>query len=521
MTAATELDRLLATVVEGGYCIGCGACAALPGSALKIEMDEFGRLQARLGDGVGVEGAAGSRSPTETAAPAVSGVVAADLPYRAVCPFSGEGTDEDAIAAERFATAPERDSRIGSWSRIWVGHVAEDGYRERGAAGGMGGWFLTELLRRDLVDAVIHVAATTDGDRLFRYRISRTADEVAGGSRSAYYPIELSEVLQTVRETPGRYALVGIPCFITSVRLLARADPVLAERIRVCLGLFSGHLKSTAFGELMAWQLGVPPVELQRVDFRTKLADRPANRYGMTVEGTQGTVSGPIDGLTGREWGQGFFKYKACDYCDDISAEAADVAIGDAWLPGYNQDPKGTNVVVVRNPELVELFETAIADGRLRLEPLSADDVVRSQAGAFRHRREALPDRLAAADERGEWRPPKRLAAAPGPPQVRALNAARERLRERSHTAMAEARQAGSLEVMRELMAGDLAAYEAINRQRKPGAAGAGKPAGPGKPASPGTGIGPGTENAPGSGSSTGGLGRLVRGLTSRVRRER
>lgn len=498
MTGATELDRLLATVVDGGFCIGCGACTALPGSALKVEMDEFGQLQARL------------------AAPD-SGVAApspAELPYRAVCPFAGVGSNEDAIAAERFWAAPQRDSRIGSWSRIWVGHVAEDGYRQRGAAGGMGGWFLTELLRRDLVDAVIHVAATTDGDRLFRYRVSRTADEVAGGSRSAYYPIELSEVLQTVRETPGRYALVGIPCFITSVRLLAGADPVLAERIRVCLGLFSGHLKSSAFGELMAWQLGVPPTELQRVDFRTKLADRPANHYGMTVEGSHEAVSGPIDGLIGREWGQGFFKYKACDFCDDISAEAADVAIGDAWLPGYSQDPRGTNVVVIRNPDLVELFESAVTDGRLALESLSADDVVRSQAGAFRHRREALPDRLAAADERGEWRPTKRLAAAAGPPPMRALNAARERLRDHSHTAMAEARRAGSLDLMRELMADDIAAYEQINRQRKPGMAAPGKVPGPGKATRPGKGSGPGTA------SPTTSLGRLVRRLSSRVRRE-
>lgn len=513
MTA--DLDRLLATVVDGGYCIGCGACAALPESALRIEMDEFGRLQATLAVGMQPPNVTGSASPSgDMASPPP------ELPYRAVCPFSGEGANEDAITAERFASAPERDSRIGSWSRIWVGHVEEDGYRARGAAGGMGGWFLTELLRRDLVDAVIHVTATTEGDRLFRYRISRTPDEVSGGSRSAYYPIQMSEVLRTVREAPGRYALVGIPCFITSVRLLARADPVLAERIRVCLGLFSGHLKSTAFGDLMAWQLGVPPIELQSVDFRTKLADRPANRYGMTVEGAHGTVSGPIDGLTGREWGQGFFKYKACDYCDDISAESADVAIGDAWLPGHSQDPRGTNVVVVRNPDLVELFESAIAGGRLALEPLSADDVVRSQAGAFRHRREALPDRLAAADERGEWRPPKRLAAASGAPEVRALNTARERLRDRSHTAMAEARRAGILELMRELMPDDIAAYEEVNRQRKPGAAGSGKAAARGS-GTTGTGMPGRSASDSGPNSPAAGLGRLVRGLTSRVRRER
>jgi len=95
----------------------------LPGSALKIDMDEFGRLQARLVNG------AGQATAARTASDSGSERTPAELPYRAVCPFSGVGADEDAIAAERFAAAPERDPRIGSWSRIWVGHVTEDGYR--------------------------------------------------------------------------------------------------------------------------------------------------------------------------------------------------------------------------------------------------------------------------------------------------------------------------------------------------------------------------------------------------------
>jgi hypothetical protein len=99
---------------------------------------------------------------------------------------------------------------------------------------------------------------------------------------------------------------------------------------------------------------------------------------------------------------------------------------------------------------------------------------------------------------------------------MRALNAARERLRDHSHTAMAEARGAGSLDVMRERMAGDIAAYEQIIGQRKPGGTGRGRAIGPGK----GSSIPPGNPLKE-TESPAAGLGRLVRGLTSRVRRER
>ena len=32
------------------------------------------------------------------------------------------------------------------------------------------------------------------------------------------------------------------------------------------------------------------------------------------------------------DWGMGIFKLGACDYCDDIVGETADISFGDAWL---------------------------------------------------------------------------------------------------------------------------------------------------------------------------------------------
>ena len=39
-------------------------------------------------------------------------------------------------------------------------------------------------------------------------------------------------------------------------------------------------------------------------------------------------------------WEYGYFKYKACDFCDDIFAECADITVGDAWLSRYKKDGK-------------------------------------------------------------------------------------------------------------------------------------------------------------------------------------
>jgi hypothetical protein len=110
------------------------------------------------------------------------------------------------------------------------------------------------------------------------------------------------------------------------------------------------------------------------------------------------------------DWGAGFFQSPACDACDDVVAETADVAFGDAWVEPHASEPRGTNVVVVRAPAVLALIEAARADGRLALAPVSADFVAQTQAAGLRHRREGLAYRLT---WRWRWRglqPVKRVA---------------------------------------------------------------------------------------------------------------
>jgi len=113
-------------------------------------------------------------------------------------------------------------------------------------------WTLAELLKKGIVAAVAHVVPT-DEERRFAYRPSRTEQEVAEGAKSRYYPVEMSRIFEHIRAEPGRYAVVGVPCFIKAIQLLRRAEPLLQERIVVTLGLFCGHMKSARMLESFAW----------------------------------------------------------------------------------------------------------------------------------------------------------------------------------------------------------------------------------------------------------------------------
>lgn len=336
-----------------------------------------------------------------------------------VSPNFNKDTDESEVAKKLYSDIPgiKHNEQLGYYLDTYVGYVKEGDYRKNASSGGLGTWIFAELFNKDLIDGVIHVKENTSdtSDVLFKYDISRTIDEIAEGAKTRYYPVELSEVLELVKDNPGRYAIIGIPSFIYAVRLLQEYDPIFKERIVYTIGLLCGHQKSTKFAEYMGWQVGIKPGDLEKIDFRYKLEDRPASNYGIRmtglVDGERKTIIKPKDELLGQDWGLGIFKVYASDYIDDVMNETADITIGDAWIPPYNQDPKGTNVVIVRDPVIQNILLDGTKEGRLSLEEVDKDLILKSQAAHFRHNRDELKYRLQKKDRSQQWRPKKRVDA--------------------------------------------------------------------------------------------------------------
>ena len=241
------------------------------------------------------------------------GTAEPSVAFARTCPFSPHAANEDTIAAARYPQAPLADGRVGRFEAAYVGHVEEGTFRAGGSSGGMVSWVAAELLASGAVDGVAHVIPTlpdASGAPFFRYRISRTLEDVREGAQSRYYPVDLAAVLAEIRAAPGRYAVVGVPCFIKAMHLLRAEDPIIAERVTHLLGLFCGHMKSAHFVDSFAWQLGAPINEVRAVDYRRKDPGRPANWYTAHLTLADGSARGKdwwhlADG----DWGAGFFQY--------------------------------------------------------------------------------------------------------------------------------------------------------------------------------------------------------------------
>jgi hypothetical protein len=125
----------------------------------------------------------------------------------------------------------------------------------------------------------------------------------------------------------------------------------------------------------------------------------------------------------------------------------------------------GTNILVVRHPEIATLLDEGAQDGQVHLERLAADRIAQSQRGGLQHRREGLAYRLAMAQRDGRWVPARRVAPSLDiPPRRKRIYRVRLALADESHTAFAAARAAGDLSQFFVRMAPLIKRYQALYR---------------------------------------------------------
>lgn len=328
---------------------------------------------------------------------------------------SDESRNEYEVAKDIFGNIPNinHDSTIGYYLGLYAGHVSEGAYRKNGSSGGMVTWVAMQLLKQKEIDGFIHVKKSKKPGILFEYGISRTPKEIQAGAKSRYYPVQLAEALREVKNTPGKYAVVGIPEIIMELRLLAESDKIIGDRIKYFFGLVCGHQKTTKYAEAIAWEYGIKPGDLEDIDFRVKRDEGPAGLYDMEIIGKVNgrRVSYKIGNLEPfvARWAHGFFKAHFSDFTDNTFNEAADITFGDAWIEEYEADPRGTNIIITRNKKLNDLIVSGVERRDLNLDIVDDNTILRSQSGLIHHTRDELPYRLHKEIKRAGWSPMKRV----------------------------------------------------------------------------------------------------------------
>jgi coenzyme F420 hydrogenase subunit beta len=391
--AGASYTQLLETVVSPGYCIGCGVCAGLcPEKKLAMTENEYGEYLPSCLEGC-------DRN---------CGLCAS------VCPFFRNEDNESTLAARKFGgeSGVAEDPVLGYVTGAYVGYNTDTAARQRSASGGLAHLVLQELLRRGEVDAVL-APRPIDGRPWFRMHVHEDEASVAQSRGSVYHVMPWDEVVRTVIEGgERRYAVIGLPCVIKALRLAQQRMPKLQRRIPYALGLTCGTVKTLAFPDTLARFAGTTA---DRLLYRGKHGNRPANHFDLVVEGGGSSKRLPFQKAYGFLWVNGYAQPKACLFCDDVFAETADVTFMDAWLPQFMGDPKGTSLAICRTEAMRRTVSELLDSGKADGGPIAPEHVVQSQAGVVRRKRHMLAARCEAASRLGQTVPAKRTELLPPP----------------------------------------------------------------------------------------------------------
>lgn len=286
-----------------------------------------------------------------------------------VCP--GIGIDLKAKAKELFNTQ-NQDKYIGHYTTLYTGYSNDDTIRYHSASGGMVSQFLIYLLEKKIIEGAV-VTSFSDKDHITPISyIARNKEDVLKAKSSKYCPVALNKVGNEIKNSEGKYIIVGLPCHIQGFRKRAEIDKKFRERI---LGYFSIYCSSNRTFNAQKFLFKKYHINQNSLSY---FAYRDNGCLGnLIIKDTKKIISVPFINYYGNL--RSFFKPRRCLTCIDHYGELADVCFGDIHIPPYSEDKIGINSWIVRNPYFNNLFRDAAQEGYLTMTELDAHTLNESQ----------------------------------------------------------------------------------------------------------------------------------------------
>ena len=330
-------------VILTGLCVRCGICCGVcPIQVIKINNDGY---------------------------PELSGTCLPCGLCNACCP--GADVDYPVLSRQVFKKGYNADSLTGEYEKCFVSYSTNEDVRKAGASGGVITGLLLHLLEKNQIDGAIVVGMDQDLPYKPIGILAKTPDEILAAASSKYCITPSMEVLRFLRNTPGRYAVVGLPCQIHGIRKLEQADPLFSNKIYCCLGLIC-HCN-------LEFQATMDALKLKKV----KLSEIKNIKYrgGKKNDGFHLILkNGRIEpvyrakhvfamNVLFRLYGA-----KRCKFCYDAFAEFADLSFGEIMPIGFRNDFAHLNkhtVVFQRTRRGLEILSDLNIKNKLFLEESS------------------------------------------------------------------------------------------------------------------------------------------------------
>lgn len=295
-----------------------------------------------------------------------------------VCPFSEHSKNEDEIGYLLYQNIEgiKYNWITGYYLNCFEGYSEK--HRYNSASGGLATKFLEECLNNGIVDEVLCVGSDT-GKHLYKYVFINDATDLKKHSKSAYYPVDISNAMKKIRNENKKFAVIVLPCIAKAIRLASLYDKQLKNNIKLIAALTCGGLPKKSMVEYVALKNCISINEIKKLKFRVKSEKYLNKNCSMQIITDNKTITSRFHGDDfGFVYLNRLFNHLACNCCDDIYGECADISFMDAWLKDYDKDILGTSIVITRS-KIADSIMKEITMNSNYIYQVSIDRAIKSQ----------------------------------------------------------------------------------------------------------------------------------------------
>lgn len=321
-------------IVKRGTCTGCGLCVGLDkaGKAKMVDTDKGPKPIFEID----------SRLP--------------DIIYKSC---SGHSINYPELYIKHYNKYPD-NWLIGNFEDIYIGFSNDFEIRRNSSSGGILTQVLLYLLDSKKIDAAILVRQGYPSPLKASVFIAKTGEEIRCAAQSIYIPVSVLDILGKLE--PGfNYAITCLPEQSAALRVLQTAGNEKARQIKYVLGPYTGtsmYPKAISFFKKMKgikkndkivslkWRAGEWPGYLEMISESGKRVTSPKVYYNFLIP---------------------FFITNYSLQSMDFANEFADLSIGDAWSPKYENQGKGFSVVVSRSKMMNDVLDEMKKKGIISL----------------------------------------------------------------------------------------------------------------------------------------------------------
>jgi coenzyme F420 hydrogenase subunit beta len=365
-------------VARWRLCVGCGACASIcPEDKIELVDIENDGIRPVLRMGVKENECDGCGECLD------------------VCPGIGA-----------CAGHPEEEGGIsniqkfwGNVLEIWEGYALDPEIRCKGSSGGICTALSVFCTDNEVAEGVLHTCGNS-GESLRNTTVrSLSRKEMIDRTGSRYSPASPCDGLKIIEREEHPSVFIGKPCDLQGLRKTQNIRPVLAEKTALAIGFFCAGTPSTLGTLELLRTNGVNTEQVE--DLRYRGIGWP----GHTTVKMKSDGSVPMRLSYEQSWGF-IQKYRPfrCYLCPDLTAEFADISVGDPWYRDPGDDDPGRSLILIRTGKGRKFFHQAMEKGYVSAERADPALLFRSQKNLL-GKRQAIWGRLFAMKLMGVPRP--------------------------------------------------------------------------------------------------------------------